>query len=349
MLIRPGTGESPSLVDVHGELAPSDHTMLDSTVLSRENRLPLVSVVIVTHNRIHQLVRLLDSIESNSYRRHETIVVNDASADQTGRTIAERYPQIKLVNNITPLYLSACRNKGIEVSSGELLLILDDDNVLMKNTLEELVSTMVLHPELGMLGGITCYLSNPQVIWCTGVRRNPVTSTSIYVAHNKPNTTLLKGLIRFVDFPNAFMIRRSTLETLGYFDEKAFPSHLAEADLGERIRRAGLEVAMQPSATFLHDIPQYSTIRAFQRYVTRPWTAYEWERNRVIFRRRYSRRISFLTFLLAIEPLFVLSFVITTISSPARLEEKRQALSRMVHGLSDALTRTYGTKPKLRI
>lgn len=96
----------------------------------------LVSIVVTTKNEEDIIKRLLESIKNQSYKKIETILVDNNSTDKT-KEIAQRYGMS--IFNYGP-ERSAQRNYGIKKAKGEFVMILDADMELSKNVIEECVS-----------------------------------------------------------------------------------------------------------------------------------------------------------------------------------------------------------------
>ncbi len=93
-----------------------------------------ISVIIPNRNGSTTLEACLESVFSSDYSNFEVIVVDDASEDSSVEII-KRYPckLIKLEKQLGP---SVARNVGAEHASGEVLLFIDADCVLSKETLK---------------------------------------------------------------------------------------------------------------------------------------------------------------------------------------------------------------------
>ncbi len=98
----------------------------------------LVSIIISTKNSGPTLAKWLQSIEMQSYRAIETIVVDNNSTDNT-KQIATKYTS--RVFNYGP-ERSAQRNFGVKQSVGGYVLIVDSDMELSKNVVEDCVSAL---------------------------------------------------------------------------------------------------------------------------------------------------------------------------------------------------------------
>ena len=104
----------------------------------------MISVVVPVYNVETYLVECLDSIQNQTYTDFEVILVNDGSTDGS-QAICERYCQadkrFRLMNQ-TNQGLSAARNKGVEISTGEYIVFVDSDDIIKTNYLEKLMQYM---------------------------------------------------------------------------------------------------------------------------------------------------------------------------------------------------------------
>lgn len=109
----------------------------------------MVSIIIPTFNEEKNIGRLLDSINSQSYRKLETIVVDDGSKDGTVKIARELGA---IVFKRKHAERSTQRNYGAKESKGEYLLFLDADMELEKDVVKACVHesrdfSLVIIPE----------------------------------------------------------------------------------------------------------------------------------------------------------------------------------------------------------
>lgn len=100
-----------------------------------------ISIIIATYNRHDLLKNCLNSILKQTFTDFEVIVVDDGSTDNTEdffkkEYVDERIRYFKFEENRGQ---SAARNKGIDESRGELLIIWDSDDELYPDALKELI------------------------------------------------------------------------------------------------------------------------------------------------------------------------------------------------------------------
>jgi hypothetical protein len=98
--------------------------------------MPDVSVVVPTHDRRRLLGQALASALRQRGVELEVVVVDDGSADGTGRVVAGLGDgRVRLVRHDRPLGVSAARNRGIAEARGAWVAFLDDDDLWAPNKL----------------------------------------------------------------------------------------------------------------------------------------------------------------------------------------------------------------------
>jgi glycosyltransferase involved in cell wall biosynthesis len=109
-----------------------------------------ISIVICTHNRPELLSRALNSIiAQKSSSLKEIIVVNDGSEKSYQHILSEYVNYIAYYEYAKSRGVSFARNYGIEKSSGEWILFLDDDDELAHGYIDELNEQIIKNPGFG--------------------------------------------------------------------------------------------------------------------------------------------------------------------------------------------------------
>jgi glycosyltransferase involved in cell wall biosynthesis len=102
---------------------------------------PLVSIIVTNFNYAHFLPAALDSALRQTYRPCEIVVVDDGSTDGS-RAIIERYGErVRPVLKANGGNISAC-NAGYLAASGEIVLFLDADDMLLPTAIASVVAAM---------------------------------------------------------------------------------------------------------------------------------------------------------------------------------------------------------------
>ena len=99
-----------------------------------------ISVIIPSYNAAKWLPAAVASVQAQSRSADEIIIVDDGSTDGTSLLCKEFGPDIRYVRRENG-GLAAARNTGVDASSGEWLLFLDADDVLLPDALASLSAT----------------------------------------------------------------------------------------------------------------------------------------------------------------------------------------------------------------
>jgi glycosyltransferase involved in cell wall biosynthesis len=100
---------------------------------------PLVSVTIPSRNSEKFLDKCLEAINLQTYKNIEIIIVDGNSKDKT-KQIAEKYNVNEFINY--EYALLGARFEGVKKSKGDLILLLDSDQILEDSAIERAVKQM---------------------------------------------------------------------------------------------------------------------------------------------------------------------------------------------------------------
>ena len=111
-----------------------------------------VSVVIPTYNRAELLARTVESVQRQTYRKWEIIIVDDCSADDTEQIVKdfEDY-RIRYIRNEKNMGAGASRNRGVELARYEYIAFQDSDDVWRCDKLKKQMEYMGSHHEYDMV------------------------------------------------------------------------------------------------------------------------------------------------------------------------------------------------------
>lgn len=100
----------------------------------------LISVVIPVYNAEKYLPRCLDSVNAQTVRRDiQLILVDDGSADSSGKICDERALEGDKVLHLENSGVSAARNEGIKAAEGKYIGFVDSDDEIEPTYFEELL------------------------------------------------------------------------------------------------------------------------------------------------------------------------------------------------------------------
>lgn len=110
---------------------------------------PLISVIVPIYQVEAYLEECLDSILTQTYRQLEIILIDDGSPDRCGE-ICDRYAsqdsRIQVIHQ-TNQGLSAARNAGMDMATGEYISFIDSDDYIAPHFYEKLLEGFKEHPE----------------------------------------------------------------------------------------------------------------------------------------------------------------------------------------------------------
>ena len=129
---------------------------------------PLISIIIPVYNTEKYLVRCLESIINNTYKKLEIICIDDGSTDNSLNILthyAKKDERVKLIKQ-KQKGPSAARNKGLDVATGEYISFVDSDDFVSWNAYE-ILSTVLREHELDivMFGANTFPFENETPHW----------------------------------------------------------------------------------------------------------------------------------------------------------------------------------------
>lgn len=142
----------------------------------------------------------LASIEAQSYRPIEVIIVDDGSEDETAEVIAAFRPTDLAVHSIRlgGVGVSAARNAALDEANGDYVSFLDADDLLEPSALRRLVGR--LHAaDADMAVGRSVNFERPNAVW-----QAPVPPMALTFAEPSAGNLILHRPV-----PSAFVMRRS--------------------------------------------------------------------------------------------------------------------------------------------
>ena len=118
---------------------------------------PIITIFTPTYNRVHTLPRLCESLNRQSNKNFEWIIVDDGSTDDT-MLVVENYKREMNFSITYYLQQNAGKhigiNKGLELASGELFFIVDSDDWLKEDAVERILFHYSQIRDNSLLGGV---------------------------------------------------------------------------------------------------------------------------------------------------------------------------------------------------
>lgn len=204
-----------------------------------------VSVVIPSYSRSDWLIELLTSLsyDLGDSSQYEVIVVDDGSPngdEKEARILKKKWSysfQYFRQENKGP---GAARNYGVQKSSGEYIVFLDDDTAVEPGWSQEIIQGYVSDEIAGIAGNTITYQTNT-------IAERFLDHTKHLHAHQfNPD-----GTLAYICTANC-SFRRSAFEEIGGFNEKLPLASGDDMDLGFRLRKKGYSFTYNHRAIVKH-------------------------------------------------------------------------------------------------
>ena len=128
---------------------------------------PLISVIVPVFNVKDYLDQCLESIVAQSYTHLEILVVDDGSTDGSGAMCdqwASRDQRIRVIHQANG-GLSAARNAALDVMQGEMVTMVDSDDVLRPTAIQVMMEAMGRSQASIVVGDYTPFDENGAPSW----------------------------------------------------------------------------------------------------------------------------------------------------------------------------------------
>ena len=257
---------------------------------------PLVSILVPGKNEGKHIYPLLKSLQEQTYRNFEIIIVDDGSDDATlqicgdleRRGLISRYLRLNMRGG-----KASAANFGAYYARGKYIVHLDADSSLDRDAIEKILLPFYLDPYIKAVGGCVKVRNGKDTI-CTSIQALEYLKT-IMVGRTVASTL---GIYRIIS--GAFgAFETQTLRQIGYWD--IGPG--LDGDITQKIRKAGWKVHFAGNAVCMTNVPT-SWKRLFKQRL-------RWSKSLIRFRLRKHRDIllpnrnfSILNFLSNLENIF---------------------------------------------
>lgn len=215
-----------------------------------------VSVIIVSYNT----KKLLDDCLSSTIRslkksglRWEIIVVDNVSKDGTRPMLKKKYPRVKTLFNRKNAGFGKANNQGIKASTGEYILLLNSDTVVLNDAIGKLVSFGKQHPN-SFIGPKLLNPDHTPQTSCGPFFSLPVVFAALFLGGDRIGLTRWSpNKARKVDWVSGACIlgpRKLFMQDL-LFDEQIF-MYMEEIDLLMRAKDRGMTTFFYPRSHVIH-------------------------------------------------------------------------------------------------
>jgi GT2 family glycosyltransferase len=226
---------------------------------------PRLSILIVSYNTRDMTLACIESVRREAIdHSYEIIVVDNNSPDGSAEAIAARFPDVSLIASKENLGFARANNVAAERATGDYILLLNPDTVILDHAVDKLMSFAHEYPQAKIWGGRTifadgtlnatcCYqYTTPWSLFCRAVGLSALIPNSVFF--NPENFGGWKrDTVRRVDIVTGcfLLIEAKLWRALDGFDRKFF-MFSEEVDLALRAEKMGAAPMFTPDATIIH-------------------------------------------------------------------------------------------------
>jgi hypothetical protein len=286
---------------------------------------PKVSIIILNWNGLEDTINCIESLKKIEYPNYDLIVVDNNSNIDPTEEIKARFPDVIVIRNDKNLGVATGNNVGIRYAlkkDTKYILLLNNDIMVKKNFLKELVKVADLNKTIGTVGPKILSPNSDIQRACT--RRLPTFLDFIFVYSFigerllKENRFWRKHFYYDYNFDSpkevevlsgsCMLIKKETIEDIGLFDENTF-LYFEEFIMGVKFKKKGWKSMVNPKSEIVHLGGE--TVKNLN---LKSWARYWSKRSEFYFLKKYSgmRKIrrALISTILLIEAFSALSFAI---------------------------------------
>ncbi len=221
-----------------------------------------LSIIIVTYNSASQIDGCLASLSANpSSVDHETLIVDNASPDDTAAAVRQRWPGVRVIDAGANVGFARANNVGIRQTVGELVLLLNPDTVVPAGAIDTLVASLDARPDAAAVGPrLVDAAGRAELSFGAMIAPLAELRQKLLVAGNDRGAPLVGAYVdrmtrraREVDWVSGacLLVRRADAEAVGLIDERYF-MYAEDVDFCAALRARGRKVLFTPGALVVH-------------------------------------------------------------------------------------------------
>jgi len=226
--------------------------------MKHDNTCPLVAIIILNVNQKENTLKCLESICLIDYSAFEIVVVDNGSTDASAEAFTDAFPDAHIIKNQENMGCAGGRNIGIEYATKNFpyhyLLFLDNDTVVEKDFLTELVRGIQSDQTAGIANPKVYFLSRPGVIQYAGSSKmNFYTGIcSCKASGQKDRGQFNRRKYSRLAIGTCLLARKDVISKIKGFDKIFDPYGMEDRDLSLRVSKEGYKILYVPTAVIHH-------------------------------------------------------------------------------------------------
>ncbi len=214
----------------------------------------LTASIIIPHwNGRHHLDDCLNALRNQSSQDFETILVDNGSTDGSQAYVREQFPEVTLIELGQNMGFTGACNAGYAASTGEFVILLNNDTEAEVGWLTAVIETFRTHPKAGMVASKMLLFDKRDHLHTAGdfYRLDGIPGNR--GVWQKDEGQFDNEEIVFSACGGTAAYRRAMLDEIGFLDDDFFFS-CEDVDMGWRANLAGWQVVYAPTAVVYHKL-----------------------------------------------------------------------------------------------
>jgi len=223
-----------------------------------KNNQPNVYIILLNWNGYELTKDCILSLLNIEYANYQIVVVDNGSEDDSYSKLCRKFEdKVKFISNKTNLGFTGGNNVGIKYAvenNADYVLVLNNDTIVDKPFLNEMIKIGESKPEIGILGSKIYYFSDPDIIWFSGGSFNKFKCATSVNGMGIKDNGIFDKLID-VDYITgcALLVKSAVIDKIGHLNEDYF-NYAEDADFCFRAKKAGYRVVFVPTSKIWHKV-----------------------------------------------------------------------------------------------
>lgn len=253
---------------------------------------PLVYIIILNYNGYKDTIECVNSLKKINYKNYNVIIVDNNSIDESEKILKEKFKQYTIIQTGENLGYAGGNNVGIRYAvknNADYICILNNDVIVEKYFLEELVKYLYNNHNAAMVGPMICEYSNERIVQSTGAMINLYKGNVPPLNCGKTQDEINQKVIKCNYIGGAcILVRKEILDEIGLIPENYF-LFFEETEWCLKAKKRGYDIVCYCNAKVNHKgSASINKVSGLSEYFM--------HRNRVVFEKRNANLVQLICF-----------------------------------------------------
>jgi len=220
---------------------------------------PSIYIIVLNWNRRDDTIACLESLVHLDYPNVQTVLVDNASLDDTVAVVQARFPKVKVILNLKNLGFAGGNNVGIQYAlkqGADYLLLLNNDTEVAPDLLTHLLNGCDPKQRVSITIPKIYYHANPHYIWSAGAQWRQFPPRITMIGLNQPDSEIYNQP-RLVEYATccAMLIHHTVFDEVGLLDDSFF-MYQEDYEFCYRVQQANFQIGYIPTGLVWHKVSQ---------------------------------------------------------------------------------------------